>query len=80
MAGAAVSGRAILAEHQAAEGPTVGDEMLVHLQQARKFADYLPGGRNHDTVVSEHVFSPEEASNHVRQELDLVLAMFGVRA
>lgn len=54
--------------------------LLVHLQQARKFADFLPGGRSHDTVVSEHVFSPEEAANHLRHELDLALAVMGARA
>ena len=78
MDGQSVSGRTIGARIQA--GETVGDEALVHLQQARKFADYLPGGRNHDTVVSEHVMGPEEAANNVRQELDLALAIFGVRA
>jgi hypothetical protein len=80
MDGLEISGRAIVAAAQADEGPTVGDEVLLHLQQARKFADYLPGGRNHDTVVSEHVFTPEEAAHHVRHELDLALALMGARA
>jgi hypothetical protein len=80
MSGMEISGRAITAMAQEAQGPMIGDEVLVHMQQARKFADYLPGGRNHDTVVSEHVFTPEEAANLLRQELDRALALMGVRA
>jgi hypothetical protein len=73
-----MSGHALAAEID--DGPSVGEVVLLHLQQARKFADYLPGGRNHDTVVSEHVFSPEEAANHLRHELDIALAAMGARA
>ncbi|WP_454262126.1 hypothetical protein [Pseudoxanthomonas mexicana] len=76
--GAAMSGRALAAEID--DGPSVGEVVLLHLQQARKFADFLPGGRSHDTVVSEHVFSPEEAANHLRHELDIALAAMGARA
>lgn len=44
-----------------------------HLQQARLHADFLPGGESFDTVVSEHVITPEEAATEVRADLDAAL-------
>lgn len=56
------------------------DEALVHLQQARAFANYLAGGKNHDTVCADHVMTSEEAADLVRAELDEVLILAGVKA
>ncbi|MGH8025466.1 MAG: hypothetical protein ACREO0_01955 [Pseudoxanthomonas sp.] len=53
------------------------DEGLVHLRQARQFANYLEGGANHGTVCSEHVMDNREAADMVRAELDLVLHLLG---
>ncbi|HEY1034637.1 MAG TPA: hypothetical protein VGE09_06620 [Pseudoxanthomonas sp.] len=61
-------------------GPTVEEAVVLHLQQARSYANYLPGGKNFETVVSEHVMGPEEAADSVRKELDLALALLGARA
>lgn len=60
--------------------PTIGDTLIVHLQQARAFANYLPGGKNHGTVVSEHVMDSAEAAAQVREELDAALALLGAKA
>lgn len=52
-----------------------GSQLVRHyLQQARLHSEFLPGGKNHDTVVSEHVLSPEDAAEAVRDDLDAALA------
>lgn len=53
------------------------DEALVHIQQARQFANFLEGGTHHDTLCSEHVMDNREAAVMVRAELDLVLHLLG---
>lgn len=52
-----------------------GAQLVRHyLQQAKLHAEFLPGGKNHDTVVSDHVLSPEDAAEAVRDDLDAALA------
>lgn len=53
------------------------DQAVVHIQQARQFANYLEGGANHGTVCSEHVMDNREAADMVRAELDQVLQLLG---
>jgi hypothetical protein len=59
---------------------SVRDEALVHLQQARGFANYLEGGKNHGGVTSEHHMDNREAADSVREELDKALQLLGLRA
>lgn len=56
------------------------DEALVHIQQARGFANYLEGGKHHGGVTSEHHMDNLEAANCIREELDHVLQLLGLRA
>ncbi|MNN50941.1 hypothetical protein D3C81_1655510 [compost metagenome] len=56
------------------------EQITLHLQQARAYARYLPGGEKHGTVVEDHVLSPEEAAAAVREELDAALKLLGARA
>lgn len=55
-------------------------ELVLRVQQARSYARYLPGGEKHDTVVSEHVLTPEEAAAAVREELDGALQLLEAKA
>lgn len=55
-----------------------GKHLVRHyLQQASLHAEFLPGGRNHDTVVSDLVLSPEEAAQAVRDDLAAAMAAWG---
>ncbi|MDR1076368.1 MAG: hypothetical protein LBL59_08770 [Xanthomonadaceae bacterium] len=54
------------------------EQLTLHVQQARAYAEYLPGGDNCDTVVAEHVLTPEEAAAAVREELDAAMQLLGV--
>ncbi len=56
------------------------EQLTLHLQQARAYARYLPGGEKYGTVVEDHVLSPEEAAAAVREELDDALRLVGARA
>lgn len=52
-----------------------GKHLVRHfLQQAKLHAQFLHGGKCHDTVVSAHVISPEEAAAAIREDLDAALA------
>lgn len=55
-------------------------QLLLHLQQARAYARYLPCGEKHDTVVSDHVLTESEAADAVREELDQALKLVGAKA
>ena len=46
-----------------------------HLQQAHLHAEFLPGGDNADSVVSEHVLTPEEAAAEVRLNLSAAIRL-----
>lgn len=47
-----------------------GKDLVRHyLQQAQLHAEFLPGGKNHDTVVADHVLTPEEAAQALREDL-----------
>lgn len=51
-----------------------GQQLVRHyLQQAQLHAEFLHGGKHHDTVVSDHVISPEEAAAGVREDLRLAM-------
>lgn len=51
-----------------------GPHLVRHyLQQAQLHAEFLHGGKHHDTVVSDHVISPEEAAAGVREDLRLAM-------
>ncbi|MBP2482877.1 hypothetical protein J3A72_003169 [Stenotrophomonas sp. PvP093] len=56
------------------------EQLAIHLQQARSYARYLPGGENHGTVVEDHVLSPDQAAAAVVEELDAALQLLGAEA
>lgn len=56
------------------------EQITLHIQQARSYARYLPGGEKHGTVVEDHVLSIDEAAAAVREELDAALQLLGARA
>lgn len=56
------------------------NEVLMHMQTAAGYAEYLPGGKQHDLVVSEHAMTEQEAADNVREQLALALAALGGRA
>ncbi|MFE3969042.1 hypothetical protein [Stenotrophomonas sp. YIM B13575] len=56
------------------------EQLAIHLQQARGYARYLPGGENHGTVVEDHVLSPDQAVAAVVEELDAALELLGAEA
>lgn len=56
------------------------EQLTLHVQQARAYARYIAGGEKHDTVVADHVLTPEEAAAALREELDAALQLLGARA
>ncbi|OWQ68446.1 hypothetical protein [Stenotrophomonas maltophilia] len=56
------------------------EQLAIHLQQARAYARYLPGGENHGSLVEEHVLSPDQAAAAVVEELDAALELLGAEA
>ena len=44
-----------------------------YLQQAHLHAEFLPGGDNADSVVSEHLLTPEDAAAGVRLNLSAAI-------
>ncbi|WP_282265600.1 hypothetical protein [Stenotrophomonas sp. PS02298] len=56
------------------------EQLTLHIQQARSYTRYLPGGEKHGTVVEDHVLSADEAAAAVREELDAALQLLGARA
>jgi len=59
---------------------TTVQRLAIHLQQARAYARYLPGGENHGTLVEDHVLSPDQAAAAVVEELNAALELLGAEA
>lgn len=58
----------------------VGDactQLILHVQQAQAYAEYLPGGTKHGLVVSDHVLGEAVAADAVREELEAALRLVG---
>lgn len=52
-----------------------GGQLVRHyLQQAKLHATFLTGGKNHATVVEDHVLTPADAAEALRGDLDDALA------
>lgn len=56
------------------------EQLAIHLQQARAYARYLPGGENQGCLVEDHVLSPDQAAAAVVEELDAALELLGAEA
>lgn len=56
------------------------EQLAIHLQQARAYARYLPGGEYHGSLVEDHVLSPDQAAAAVVEELDAALELLGAEA